>query len=132
MLDDSRFISLSCFHRYFDENVRDDYASGQLDAQVDLCHLIQGQVTDCGCRWRARCRPFESYLSVLRSRCIFVLFHPEQSVQSLGHALLGDFANNIFVCKVCQEELSGHERVLNCPQQFTLFQDCAQLDACFE
>lgn len=40
--------TLNHFHRYFSDNVRDDYAAGQLDAQVEGVLQEMRELSICG------------------------------------------------------------------------------------
>lgn len=50
------YEKLSGVQRYFADNVRDDYAAGQLDAQVRVVCRHTTLLLTCACRWKGYCR----------------------------------------------------------------------------
>lgn len=50
------YEKLSGVQRYFADNVRDDYAAGQLDAQVRVIYCRTTVLLTCACRWKGYCR----------------------------------------------------------------------------
>ena len=71
MSADSSLYTNCCLSmiRYFADNVRDDYAAGQLDSQVRIQGLSLGTMLTVLRRLRASCRRCEDYLSAARVKC---------------------------------------------------------------